>query len=622
MLKFISAVMAAAAIAGGLTLLSATSTRRRVINAFNGFRRITAICGLETAFWAPLFFLPVVASLTVDVQPPNHAYAYALYGTAVLAVVGAYFHRYFLAFRLSAFVVLGLGTFVATGIALARLGNSQPTYIISAIIDTDAREAAEFVNGTYGGTAYLLEAALLFPLISLVIQWRKRLMLQRPNAVPGIILALLFVLFMFYNGILYSPFMSVMAKLPEPLPLYLNVVPSLRGRAEISAIAATRAPIVGVNVIEPRHEPRTYVVVIGESASKYHMHLYGYHRPTTSNLDAMAASHELLVFSNVVTSHAATVPALTEALTVPIGQQKERRTIIDVLNAAGFKTYWLSNQSAPVGDDSAVALLTKSASEHQWVRLKKEGTNLDQRYEPDGALLPYVYDVLAHKEYREDKVLFIHLMGNHGGYQFRYPTEEKTFSNLQNPGCLSADEAATVNEYDNSVHYTDYILNQIIAATRGAGGESFVLYFGDHGEEVYDYRKFRGHYDEILSPYMAEVPLLLWLSPRYRQHYPMVAASIAASSNRPLWTGDLSYALADLAHINFPGMDPSKSFFSRQFEKRIRVVAGLDYEAFREAWRPDTAHANYIKLNGCATEAQAASPSAISPGTMVSASSR
>ena len=150
-----------------------------------------------------------------------------------------------------------------------------------AIIETDARESGEFVTGTYGPTAYLLEALLLFPLIPLVIQWRKQLMWQPPNMVPGIISVLLSVLFIVHHGILNLPFTVVAIGLPAPLPVYFAVASALHVRAEISAIGANSAPIVDATVVDPRHEPRTYVVVIGEAESKYHMHLYGYRRPTT-----------------------------------------------------------------------------------------------------------------------------------------------------------------------------------------------------------------------------------------------------------------------------------------------------------------------------------------------------
>jgi len=161
------------------------------------------------------------------------------------------------------------------------------------------------------------------------------------------------------------------------------------------------------------------------------------------------------------------------------------------------------------------------------------------------------------------------------------------------------------------VHYTDLILSRIIDATRDAGGESLVLYFSDHGEEVYDFRRFSGHYEGGLSPYMAEVPLLLWLSPQYRESHPTVAASAAASVKRPFSSGDLSYTLADLTRVNFPGMDLTRSFFSPRFEMRTRVTADLYYDAFRNAWRPDTAHADHIALNSCATAGPGIAPLAI-----------
>ena len=59
-------------------------------------RRVTAICVLETAFWAPFFFVPLAAGVMVHVLPGGYAYAHALYATVVFAVVGAYFRRTFL----------------------------------------------------------------------------------------------------------------------------------------------------------------------------------------------------------------------------------------------------------------------------------------------------------------------------------------------------------------------------------------------------------------------------------------------------------------------------------------------------------------------------------------------
>jgi glucan phosphoethanolaminetransferase (alkaline phosphatase superfamily) len=556
---------------------------------------------LEAAFSAPFFFLPLAAGAVVGVYPRAIEYAQAFCGAFAVAVLGAYINRYYIGARISAFIILGLGSFVAIGIAYAGLGieGSANEWVLLAILNTDATESAEFLEVTHAIPAYVIEALLLVPLFALALQWRRGLVWRLNSRTPAIILGALSVLyFVLRVGVLGHPFMVALRNLPPPLGIYFSTIAAVKERTHVAAIGSNTSPIPNITVANPR-EPVTYVVVIGEAESKYHMHLYGYDRPTTPHVDAMAKSGELVVFEDAVTSHAHTVPALTEALTVSIRPQKQTHTIIDVLNTAGFKTLWLSNQASKDGWDLAVALLTASASEHRWVRnLEKfQLRDSDPGYQLDAALLPYLSDALAHND--ERKVVFIHLIGNHRDYRRRYPPEAKIFSNFSS-ACLDAEEADIIDSYDNSVRYTDFILNQIIDMTRNAGGESLVLYFSDHGDEVYEFRKFLGHSDDLLSPYMAEVPLLMWMSPRYRLNHPELVAAAVASSTKAISTADLSYALADAAGVSFPGMDAHRSFLSRQFTIRPRTTANRDYATFKNDWRPDPAHANRIPINGCA----------------------
>ena len=562
--------------------------------------------------------MPVVASLVVGGHPGFHEIIHVLYGTIGLSIIAAYFHKYFTAFRLFAFIVLGFGTFVATGISTGGWG-APSTNLMLAIINTDPQESAEFVRGTFGLSAYLLEASLLIPLVSVVVQRHKNVIWRPRNLLPGVAAVLLLFIFTIRIGIFHSPLMSVVANLPEPFPVYFTLATAFQKQAAISAIGKNDSPISGITIAKSQRRPRTYVVVIGESESKHHMHLYGYYRQTTPHLDSLAANNDLIVFTDAVTSHAETVPALTEALTVSVGDRRVRHTIFQILSAAGIKTYWLSNQAAfSVNSiwgvwDTGIALLSHSATVHKWVRLNRNGNmktvnwgqkyrDLDRNYQFDSALLPYLREALAHKD--ENKVVFLHLIGNHLMYRFRYPVEAKTVFDHPSRSCLSEHEAEVVDEYDNSVHYTDYILNKIISATREAGGDSLVLYLSDHGEEIYDFRKFFGHGDDRMSPYLDEVPMVLWLSPTFRQRHPKAAASLAVSANCPLWTGDLSYALADLVGVGFPGMDPSRSIFSKQFRARTRMTSGRDYDAYRSSWRPDVAHANPSALSACAKDVQ------------------
>ena len=50
----------------------------------------------------------------------------------------------------------------------------------------------------------------------------------------------------------------------------------------------------------------------------------------------------------------------------------------------------------------------------------------------------------------------------------------------------------TINAYDNGTLYNDYIIRTCIEMVRKQDGMSAMLYFSDHGEEVYDCLKNAG----------------------------------------------------------------------------------------------------------------------------------
>jgi glucan phosphoethanolaminetransferase (alkaline phosphatase superfamily) len=111
----------------------------------------------------------------------------------------------------------------------------------------------------------------------------------------------------------------------------------------------------------------TVILVLGESTSRHHMALYGYPRDTTPNLSAITS--ELAVFDDVISSHSSTVESLLPALTVPLsaleaGARPERPiSIVQLANAAGFETHWLSNQNEFGVWDSPIRILGATCPE-------------------------------------------------------------------------------------------------------------------------------------------------------------------------------------------------------------------------------------------------------------------
>ena len=181
---------------------------------------------------------------------------------------------------------------------------------------------------------------------------------------------------------------------------------------------------LGTVVAETYRADESFLVIIGESATRRHWSLYGYERNTTPEMDSM---EDLLVFRDLISSHSHTNPALGKALTSSLVSDPNTYaapSIIDLANAAGFKTYWLSNQQRMGPYDNAVSVLAEAATRKKFINLgfKK---SLDSK-SFDESLLPLLQDILAEPEKR--KLIVVHLFGSHFPYGFRYPSRFAKFS--------------------------------------------------------------------------------------------------------------------------------------------------------------------------------------------------
>jgi heptose-I-phosphate ethanolaminephosphotransferase len=558
----------------------------------------------ETVFWAPLFLIPMVARVEVGEHVWRIDVQTCLFMTAVFAVIGGYFGRFQPLYRLVLYIVFALGSLIVTGMVLAKQGALDP-FVMLAIIDTNRSESAEFTGGRYGSADVALACGLVVPLAAYAVQLKFGLFLPRLRYAGTALVAL----FAAQMGVRFvhevrlaahnnEPRSTALALFGDdiveypvkyaPLQPYVALASALKMRREIAGLAATATPLRTVGAIPPVPARRVFVVVVGESLTRRHMHLYGYPRDTTPKLDRLAENGELLAFRHIVTPHAMTVPALSEIFQFHAGAGHDGHTLFDVLNGAGFTTYWISNQYQYGLYESGVSLLT-SAAHQQWLNQPLEqGYQARRNFDDD--VLPPLHRVLG--EDGPSTFVFLHLLGSHYYYPARYPPAEEHFVATQATDCRSPKQQQAVDEYDSSVRFNDGVVSQIIDAVRAAGTVSFVLYFSDHGEEVYEFRDFAGHGDGMISPYTAEVPLVLWLSPEYRSAYPDFAAPQASFQQRRASTADLLYGISDLARLTFPGMDPTRSLFSPEFVARPRITAGQDYDRFAAAWKPDAAHAS------------------------------
>lgn len=322
---------------------------------------------------------------------------------------------------------------------------------------------------------------------------------------------------------------------------------------------------------------KNIVFILGESTNRNHMHLYGYNLPNTPNLDELAAKGEISVFRDVISPHSTTVAVLSELFTFCDHESDkpwyEYNNLIDVMNMAGYKTYWLSNQESSGIWGNLAQIYAAHSTMHQFTRIRDshEDTGI-----LDEELFPIVDKAIAERS--DDRNFYVvHLMGGHGLYYNRFPYIFSKFS--KDDIALSVDDAKkeVIAQYDNALYYNDYIVSGIIDKFRDS--EALVIYVPDHGEAVYDEGGFAGHIEENPSRHMIEIPVIIWASEQFKAKYPEKWAAIQAAVQRPYMTDDMIHTVMDIADIETPEYDPAKSIVSPDFDaSRPRIFNDMDYE--------------------------------------------
>jgi heptose-I-phosphate ethanolaminephosphotransferase len=315
----------------------------------------------------------------------------------------------------------------------------------------------------------------------------------------------------------------------------------------------------------------TYVVIIGESTTSHHLNLYGYYRQTNPLLNEI--KNELYVYNNVIAPHTTTIQVLLKALTpgnYETPNKSTTGTLLQLMNKAGFKTYWISNQKPTGTNESIIAKISKTADE----RIFLSNNNIETTPQFDEKLLVPLQIIL--KEEADKKMIFIHLLGTHTEYSKRYP---KTFEHfIDKPKTLFERETAfkIINEYDNAILYNDYVIRNIIELVRNTSSRSFVVYFSDHGEDVFETGNIAWHKESEGTKPMYDIPFIVWLSDEYKINIP---DNLVFDLNRKYMTDDLIYSIADISNVGYDEYDPERSLFDRRFKLRKRIIYhNLDYD--------------------------------------------
>ncbi|ADG94779.1 sulfatase [Arcobacter nitrofigilis DSM 7299] len=224
------------------------------------------------------------------------------------------------------------------------------------------------------------------------------------------------------------------------------------------------------------------IMVVGEAARANRFSLNGYKRET----NPLLKKEDIINFPNMYscgTSTAVSVPCMFSVYprsdyTYKKGISTEN--VIDILNnTKKVNILWRDNNS----DSKGVALRV----DYQDYRTPKNNTMCQNGECRDEGMLVGL-DKFIEKHKKEDILIVLHQMGNHGpAYYKRYPKEFEKFKPVCKTNQLEQCTKEEVgNAYDNAILYTDYFLSKTINFLKQYSNDyhTGLIYMSDHGESL------------------------------------------------------------------------------------------------------------------------------------------
>lgn len=293
--------------------------------------------------------------------------------------------------------------------------------------------------------------------------------------------------------------------------------------------------------------PQNVIVIFGESHSKKHSQLYGWRKSNEPRLSDLKENGQLILFNKVTSAAPSTDQSFKYMMSTYSRSSSESKwyecmSIPEVLTYSTYESYWISNQNKHAVYNNNISSYASLFNHEIWTEESIDGTN-NSHY--DGDLLPLLRENVKNTD--KKKCIFVHLMGSHFVYDKRYP---KNFSKWSVNDYLDDPEykRQALATYDNSILYNDYIVSEIIA--RFSSEETIVLYFPDHGEDIYDSSAdYCGHGkpgDPVSFKCGTDIPFMVYMSDKYKKHYPHKSKVLSRNVNKEFCTEDILYILMDI----------------------------------------------------------------------------
>lgn len=467
--------------------------------------------------------------------------------------------------------------------------------IVKLILETDTREASEFLSGLWATPALWITLACGAAAV-LLAKGATRLWPRLPSLARKILIGLFCVCTIWsairgegsHIKLIRCFTLDSVAQLNDERNLPSLRTPTIRF---VYGIAYTVLTVREYEVLVPKVEQTQVdgcsfrspciVLIIGESFNKHHSPLYNPSSlPTTPNLCRLRDEGALYVFSDVITPSNLTAQVMQHMLST------ENTLFPAVFRKAGYDVYYWSNQFVMESGGGLFANLGGALVNHpelsrlQFTARNRSLFGYDSGLNED--LRAFLTDSLG-GTLPHPSLFIVHYIGQHVSYADRFPPDFNYFqADSLTPTYGGSHGCAIRAQYANATLFHDHCLNELWSLF--ANRDAVAIYLSDHGEECYDYRNFYERSDQnSLTPQMAhyqfEIPFFMLVSDSFRTNHPEMVESIRAAQDKPFMNSDVCHILFSLAGITTPEYDADRDLLSPQYDTtRPRYIGDrVDY---------------------------------------------
>jgi glucan phosphoethanolaminetransferase (alkaline phosphatase superfamily) len=332
-----------------------------------------------------------------------------------------------------------------------------------------------------------------------------------------------------------------------PFSIYHNLVEYNKLKVDINKVKVNPDP----NTKFCEADSLTVVLVLGESLRADHVGLNGYARQTTPKLNKRENVYSLRnIYSEYTNTNRSLPHILTRADSANTELAFEETSFISIFKQCGYTSAWISSQDPA----NTYMSFINECDTVVYAHPEKSVYNYNNWLDED--LLEYTAFLLAKNNPRN--LFVLHTIGSHWYYNNHFSEKYELFKPITTSRIITQNSSEQIiNSYDNTIVYTDFFLDQLIAQLENKN--ALIIYISDHGEVLGENGAWLHAGDNAASKKPA---CFVWFSDNFAESYPEKINALKTNKDKYYRTDMIFHSILDGGTIQSPIIDRKLNIFN------------------------------------------------------------